>query len=271
MNPPSWYEQEYNPRLTVPDATKYFQRWAEESARARALLSYLPDLRYGPGEKETLDLFPAVNSPFLLIFFHGGYWRAFDKTDFSWIAVPLIEAGVSVAIVNYALCPSVTLPEIADQCRRAVAWLYTNMFQYGINVPFVLSGHSAGGHLVAELFSTNWESYCIPPEAFAGGIAISGLFDLEPLLNVSVNTDIRLTKQVAREMSPAYKKPWLQAPLVVAVGAFESSEFHRQSKLLVERWPGIARGPVVVPGAHHFNVLEALTFLQGPLYQELSY
>mgnify|MGYP001627254162 CR=1 FL=1 len=270
MSLSSWYEKEYNPRLTVSDATKYFQRWAEDSVRARASLPYLPDLRYGPGEKETLDLFPAVNSPFLLVFFHGGYWRAFDKSDFSWIAVPLVEAGISVAIVNYALCPSVTLPEIVDQCRRAVAWLYRNIPQYSINAPFVLSGHSAGGHLVAELFSTNWERYRIPYEAFAGGIAISGLFDLEPLLNVSVNTDIRLTKEVARKMSPAYKKPWLRAPLVVAVGALESSEFHRQSKLLVERWPGIARGPIVVPGAHHFNILEALTSPQGPLYRELN-
>lgn len=267
MNQPSWYEREYSPRLSVPDAADYFRRWAEEASAARQALEHHANLAYGPGPKETLDLFPASHSRYLLVFIHGGYWRAFDKDDFSWLAPPLVAQDVSVAVLNYALCPAVSIGQITLQCRRAVAWLYHAAPQYGLEkVPLLLSGHSAGGHLTAEMFATPWESYGVPPGAIAGGIAISGLFDLEPLLQVSINTDLQLTPESARAFSPVYKTPTLQAPLVLAVGALESSEFHRQSRLLVEAWPQTCQGVVPLPGCHHFNALDVLTDPRSPVW-----
>lgn len=270
MSEPSWIELQYNPRLTVPDAAAYFQRWAEASRVAREALPHHANLRYGPGEKETLDLFPAPESRYLLVFIHGGYWRAFDKNDFSWLAPPLVEAGLSVAVLNYALCPAVTIPEITEQCRRAVAWLHREAPRYGAHGPLLISGHSAGGHLTAELFATPWEAYEVPQEAFAGGIAISGLFDLEPLLQVSFNTELRLDQRSAKASSPVHKRPTLKVPLVLALGALESEEFHRQSQLLNQAWPGVCHGIIRVPEAHHFSVLDALADPSSPLWQPFS-
>ncbi|MCL6530853.1 MAG: alpha/beta hydrolase [Meiothermus ruber] len=261
MPEPAWYEQQYNPRLSVPNFADFFQRWAQEAQQARQHLEY-QTLPYGPGPKETLDLFPAPHSRALLVFIHGGYWRAFDKDDFSWIAPPLVRAGFSVAVINYALCPSVSIAEITEQCRRAVAWLYRAHPQ-----PLIISGHSAGGHLTGEMFATPWADYGLPSRAIVGGISISGLFDLEPLIQVSFNSDLQLDAASARACSPAYKQPTVQAPLVLAVGALESNEFHRQSRLLKEAWPAICTEVIALPNCHHFNVLDALTDTNSPLWE----
>ncbi len=267
MNTPSWHELEYSPRLSVPDAAEYFRRWAEDSYAARQVLKHHANLAYGAGPQETLDLFPAPNSRYLLVFIHGGYWRAFDKDDFSWLAPPLVRAGISVAVLNYALCPAVRLAEITEQCRRAVAWLSREAPRYGVQSPMLISGHSAGGHLTAEMFATPWEAYGVALGAIAGGIAISGLFDLEPLLQVSVNSDLRLDPASARASSPVYKPPTLRVPLLLAVGALESSEFHRQSQLLHQTWPNNCPDVISLPGLHHFNAPEVLTDLESPVWR----
>ena len=267
---PSWYELEYNPRLTVQGYEAYFRRWAEDSKRARESVPYVEDVGYGHGPKETLDLFVGSKNRALLVFFHGGYWRSFDKRDFSWLAPPLLEQGIGVAVVNYGLCPDTCLEEIVDQCRRAIAWLYFHRHAYGLSeAPLIISGHSAGGHLTAEMFATRWPEYGVDPGFIRGGISISGLFDLEPLLLVSVNRDIGLDSERARSLSPVYKRPFVDAPLVLAVGALESTEFHRQSHLLKAAWPDICTEVVEVPDAHHFNVLDSLTDIRSPLWAPL--
>ncbi|WP_337867510.1 alpha/beta hydrolase [Meiothermus sp.] len=269
MSEPSWYELEYSPRLSVPDFADFFHRWAVDSRAARQALEHHADLAYGPGEKETLDLFPAKGD-YLLIFIHGGYWRAFDKDDFSWIAPALVQQGISVAVLNYALCPTVHIADISEQCRKAVAWLYHHAALYGLSSQrMILSGHSAGGHLTGEMFATPWTDYNIPHEAIVGGISISGLFDLEPLIQVSFNTDLRLEVESARACSPIYKQPTLQAPLVLAVGARESSEFHRQSRQLKQVWPEICTEVITLPDCHHFNALDALADLKSPVWEHL--
>jgi arylformamidase len=267
MSEPSWYELEYSPRLTVPEAPEYFRRWAQAAQVARDTLPHQRNLAYGDGPNETLDLFLAENSRYLLVFIHGGYWRAFDKDDFSWLAPPLVARSISLAVLNYALCPAVSIGQITEQCRRAVAWLYQAAPRYGLEgVPLLISGHSAGGHLTAEMFATPWDRYSLPSEAIAGGISISGLFDLEPLIQVSFNADLRLDVESARACSPVYKTPTLRAPLVLAVGALESSEFHRQSHLLKAAWPENCSEVRSVPGRHHFNVLDELANPDSPVW-----
>ncbi|MGK0618157.1 alpha/beta hydrolase [Meiothermus cerbereus] len=271
MSKPSWYELEYSPRLSVPDAEDYFRRWALEARAARSALPHQRDLAYGSGPNETLDLFLAENSRYLLVFIHGGYWRAFDKDDFSWLAPPLVARSISLAVLNYALCPAVSIGQITEQCRRAVAWLYQAAPRYGLGgVPLLISGHSAGGHLTAEMFATPWDRYSLPSEAIAGGISISGLFDLEPLIQVSFNADLRLDVESARACSPVYKTPTLRAPLVLAVGALESSEFQRQSHLLKAAWPANCSEVRSVPGRHHFNVLDELADPDSPVWASFN-
>ena len=138
-------------------------------------------------------MFAAARPRAALLFIHGGYWRALDKSLHSFVAGPLVDRGVSVAVMNYDLCPAVGVPHIVEECREAVAWLGRHGANYGMPVErLVVAGHSAGGHLVAMLFATDWDRYGISPDLVVGGVAISGVFDLEPLVQVSFNTDLRL-------------------------------------------------------------------------------
>jgi arylformamidase len=256
-------EREYNLRAAFPDHPQWFARWSADSAAARAALDCHLDVRYGKGPKQTLDLFPAALPRAALLFIHGGYWRALDKADHSFVARPLVTHGVSVAVLNYDLCPDVDIERIIEECREAVAWLSREGARHGVPVErLVVAGHSAGGHLAAMLFATDWREYGVGASTIVGGVAVSGVFDLEPLVQVSFNADLRLDAGTARSASPAHRAPRVRAPLLLAAGADETAEFIRQSWLLWERWPQCRpsrqEGPLVVPSRHHFSVVSDL-------------
>src|SRR5207253_2152006 len=116
-------ERQYNLRAAFPDHLAWFERWAADSEKARSRLDNVLDVRYGRGPKQTLDLFPAANPRGLLLFLHGGYWRALDKADHSFIAPEFVARGIGVAVVNYDLCPDVGIARIVDECREGVVWL----------------------------------------------------------------------------------------------------------------------------------------------------
>src|ERR1700681_1242861 len=116
-------EREYNLRAAFPDHLQWFARWADDSKRARASMRVVRDVRYGRAPKQTVDLFPAKRPRGALLFIHGGYWRALDKDEHSFIAPPFVAEEIGVAVVNYDLCPGVNIAHIAEQCRQAVDWL----------------------------------------------------------------------------------------------------------------------------------------------------
>ena len=267
-------EREYNLRAAFPDHPQWFARWAAESAAARARLSGVLDLRYGSGPKQTLDVFPASRARATLVFIHGGYWRALDKADHSFIAPPLVERGVSVAVINYDLCPDVTVVRITEECREALIWLGREGARYGATADcLVLAGHSAGGHLAAMLFATDWSAHGAAAPTIAAGAAISGVFDLEPLLATSLNADLRLDLARALELSPVHLRPRIRAPLLLAAGADETSEFIRQSRALWESWPECrphrSEEPLLVPARHHFSVVSDLGDARSELASQL--
>ncbi|HVW70538.1 MAG TPA: alpha/beta hydrolase [Steroidobacteraceae bacterium] len=263
---------EYNPRATIPDFAATFSRWQTAASEARARLQGRLNLPYGESPAETLDFFPApqTRSP-LLIFLHGGYWRALDKSDFSWIAPPYVAAGVAVAIVNYALLPSTPLAGIVNQTRRACAWLYRNGARLGLDTRrFLCAGHSAGGHLTAMMLATDWPAISadLPRRLLSAGLTISGLFDLTPLTPAEfLRHDLQLNEQQARELSPAFLQCHNDAPLIRAIGALETAEFHRQSILMEQHWPhACTRALIEVPGTHHLSVCDELARANGPLW-----
>lgn len=262
-------EREYNLRAAFPDHPQWFARWAADSAAARAGLEAHLDRRYGSGPKQTLDLFPSAAARGTLLFIHGGYWRALDKSEHSFVAPPLVAQRIGVAVINYDLCPQVSIARIVEQCREAVAWLRREGPRYGFPVErLVVAGHSAGGHLAAMLVATDWAARGLPA-AVAGALAISGVFDLEPLLQVSFNTDLQLDAAQARALSPIYLRPPVAVPMVIAAGADETRAFIRQSGLLWERWsdcraPGF-EAPLLIAARHHFSVLTDLGDPQSAL------
>jgi arylformamidase len=264
-------EREYNARAAIAEHPQIFARWADQAAATRRLRACLIDLRYGDGHAETLDLFPARDdgSP-LLVFIHGGYWRSLDKSDFSWLAPAFVNHGVSVALVNYGLAPATRLEDIVRQMLRAHAWLYRNGDRYGVDPERIfVSGHSAGGHLTAMMMAALWPVFGadLPATLVKGGLAVSGLYDLEPLVHAPfVNVDLKLDAERALRLSPAWLPPASSAPLVTAVGALESSEFKRQNALIGARWKDHRVRDVALPGCHHLNVCDELADPASPLF-----
>lgn len=259
-------EAQYNIRRAIPGFPAVFARWRERSAAARARLRCRLDLAYGADEAETLDLFlPEGEGPFpVQMFIHGGYWQAMDKSDFSYLAEALVEAGIAVAVVNYALCPQTTIDAIAGQMRRALAWLAREAAGLGLDAGRLqVAGHSAGGHLVAMLMADR-------PSAgrLCSGIAISGLFDLEPLRATSINAALGLDAAAARRASPLFMTPAGGAPLALAVGGAETLAFHDQADALAARWgaAGARIERVALPGRDHFAAVDALAEPESPLF-----
>jgi arylformamidase len=261
--PAEFVEREYNLRAAFPDHPQWFARWAADSAAARGHLEASLDIRYGSGPRQTIDLFPSANARGALLFIHGGYWRALDKADHSFVAPPLVASDIGVAVLNYDLCPDVGIARIVDECREAVSWLRREGARFGLATErLVVSGHSAGAHLAAMLVATDWRARGLRADAIAGAVAISGVFDLEPLVEVSFNIDLKLDAGRAYLVSPIHLQPRAPVPVLIAAGAEETSEFIRQSWLLWERWPECHppghRGPLFVPERHHFSVLTDL-------------
>jgi arylformamidase len=260
---PTWLEAQYNNRARVAEHPQILARWAEASALSRERSSRRLDLRYGDGPQETLDLFPTsrAEAP-VLVFLHGGYWRALDKADHSFLAPSYVADGAMVVMPNYGLCPAVTIETIALQTARALAWTWRHAALYGGDpTRIVVAGHSAGGHLAAMLACCDWKAVGrdLPAQLLRGALSISGLFELDPLRYTPfLRDDLRLTPASARALSPAAFPPPL-IPLHAVVGADESEEFLRQNRLIRERWGGAAV-PVceTIAGCNHFTVLHEL-------------
>jgi arylformamidase len=257
-------DREYNNSGKIPNAAEYLAWYPGESARTRETLPARLDLRYGPQPGETLDLFlPESPGPWPVhVFVHGGYWRSLDKQDFSFVARGLQPAAVLVAVVNYALIPTVDMDELVRQVRASVAWLHRNVAALGGDPDNItVSGHSAGGHITAMLMSTDWPAFAgLPADVVKAGCGISGLYDLEPIRLSYLNEVLKLTPETARHNSPVHYPPARSGPLLLAVGGLEGPEYHRQGEELAAVWR-TRRLPcqaLDMPSHNHFSILAEL-------------
>ena len=266
----AWHDRMYNNRALVPDFAEHFDRWRQGSELARQQHRCVLDVAYGDGPNETLDIFPASrpDAP-VVVFIHGGYWRSLDKADHSFVAPPLLDMGACVVVVNYALCPGteqqpITVPDIALQCARSLAWVWRHIGAHGGNRnDMSVIGHCAGGHLAPMMLACRWKALGadLPADLVRKALSISGLFDLEPVRKTPfVQGDLRLTPAQVRRASPALWAAPKRRVLYTVVGGDESPEFLRHNELIRKAW-GARAVPVceALPGLNHFSVVSALT------------
>lgn len=265
----AWLERMYNNRARVPESGEHLARWTRESAQARLATPGVLDVRYGDAAGETLDIFPGPPSDAPVLFFvHGGWWRSLDKSDHSFVAPPFVARGACVVLPNYALCPGteaapVTIPAIALQMVRALAWTWRHVAAYGGDPSRItVAGHSAGGHLAAMLLACDWQAVApdLPAGLVRNALSISGLHDLREIRRVPFLADsLRLTERDARRASPALWPAPSRGTLYSVVGADESEAFHAQNAAIRQAWGG-KTVPVceLLPGLNHFSIVEAL-------------
>mgnify|MGYP006154219009 FL=1 len=267
-------DQEYNPRFIVENTDELIKSYFTESQRVLREYSNRSAVAYGPTLSETLDIFPAEKlcSP-IHIFFHGGYWHSLTSRDFAFVAEGLVRNGITAVLVNYALCPSVSIDEIVRQSRAAAAWTYRNAEDFGGNPEQItVSGHSAGGHLTGMLLSTDWEkNYGLPPNLIKGFLPVSGLFDLKPFPFSWLQPKLLLTSEQVLRNSPVFLKPVYSPHVMVAVGADESHEFQRQSKnyTIFLQKHGVPAEYLSMPGKNHFNIIHDFLGDGGPLCKKI--
>ncbi len=258
-------DAQYNNRAAVPGFGKIVEAWQNDSAQIRSELKGHLDVAYGEGARAKLDIFPAAGDSSgqtpVLVFIHGGYWQAQDKSVFSCIAPAYVEAGVTVVTIGYPLCPDVVMGEIVAQCRKALLWLSRNIGDYGCDpARLFLSGHSAGGHLTALLAATDWAAEGGAANLLKGAIPLSGLYELEPIRLSYLNEALHLTPEDVGLYSPTGQDARISCPLLLAVGGAETDEFRRQQRDYAAflKSQGLSPETLEPEGVNHFTIVDLL-------------
>jgi arylformamidase len=252
------YEKEYDNRGRVKEHPEIFARNERDAAAYRkAAAGAELGIKYGPSPRQYIDFFPGKEGGPLAVFIHGGWWRTRDPSAYSHLAAGPNAQGVSVAMLGYDLCPQVSIATIIEQMRAACLYMWRKKHQRMLAI-----GHSAGGHLAACMAATDWKTIApdAPADLVPAAYAISAVFDLAPLTQISVNADLKLDDKSARACSPLY---WHVPPgrsLDAVVGALESDEFLRQSRIVADTWKksGAQTRYEAVAGANHFTIIEPL-------------
>ncbi|HEY4169577.1 MAG TPA: alpha/beta hydrolase [Reyranella sp.] len=235
-------EREYSPSSCIGgDYRPYLRAYAERSEAARR--AHPPEtLRYGPGERQTIDLFMPknVSRPPVLVFFHGGYWQELSKRESAFAAPQCLAHGIAYAAVDYTLAPKAALSAIVDECRAAV----TRLSDVG---PLVVAGSSAGAHLAAMVAN----------EQLKGAVLVSGIYELEPLIGTSINAALGLDVAEAGRNSPMHRSRVGFPPSLVCWGDNETDQFKRQSALFAKglHAAGAMCSVFECPGCNHFDVI----------------
>lgn len=264
-------DAEYDNRAKVPGALDIMQKYADQSRDLRQHQTGQLNVPFGHGVDEVLDLFPAPSGSAgpapIQVFIHGGYWKMLSKDEFSYVARTFTPKGCATAVINYGLIPKIDMDELVRQCRAGLAWIYRNAAGFGADPERIfISGHSAGGHLVAMMMATDWPAFDtlspgLPTDLVKGGCGISGLYDLEPIRLCFLNDDLKLGVAEAFRNSPLHLAPAGRGPLLLTVGGDEGLEYLRQSEALASAWrrQGVDVEVAVLPGQNHFTIVDQLT------------
>jgi len=255
----------YNNSVAVTDSDRYLADWLRRSETVRACMPDHLDVVYGDAPRTRLDFFATNRTAApTLLFFHGGYWQRNAKEGFSFIAEGPLVHGFNVAVAGYTLAPEATMDGIVREARAALHWLHQHLAALGGDpMRLYVGGWSAGGHLTAMLMDE---------AVVSGSLAISGLFDLEPIRLCYLNEKLVLDAEQARRNSPLLNLPSRAAKLIIAYGSDELPELKRQSREFGAAWGarGLPGEIVEVADCHHYAVVEQLAQPDGVLAKALA-
>jgi arylformamidase len=258
----------FMPRLAVPNHEFYIAQGDALTARAKSRLRHRLDIPYGPTPLQALDVYPADGraqgrdgpAP-MLVYIHGGYWRALDKSGYGFLADTFAKLGATTVVVNYDLCPAVSVDDIVGEIVTAIAWIHAHAGELGGDPDRVyLCGSSVGAHLAAMALAHDWAAEGPLAGFIKGTLAITGIYDVAPVLRIDANDDIRMTPAMVDHLSPLLLRPRVTAPVIVAVGGDEPGLWIQQSAAYAAmlRRHGISTELIVVPGTNHFSITQTL-------------
>lgn len=255
--------------VTVDEFEANQAKSAADSARMRETLDARLDQLYGSSADEVMDIFPAGEGVPVFVFIHGGYWRMLSQKESCFMAETFTHAGAAVAALNYSLAPETKLDEIVRQCRAAVAWLYANATNFGVDPKRIhVAGSSAGGHLTGMVLAGGWhKEFGVPEDIVRGACALSGLHDLEPVKYAEPNEWLDLDDNAVARNSPIRHLPAQGCPLIVSYGGNETAEFKRQTDDYAAAWraEGFSCRHIAMDGCNHFNLPQEFCNPASPL------
>ncbi|MSP39979.1 MAG: alpha/beta hydrolase [Deltaproteobacteria bacterium] len=270
---PNEMEYQYNPRESVPEFPELAKVRAAQAKKVRDTAKSWLNVSYGSSPREMLDIYAAdkAGGP-VLIYIHGGYWRSGSKEDNCNFVPTFTKRGATVVLVEYDLCPQVTVSDIVRQTRAAIAWVCKNITRYSGDPSRVfISGHSAGGHLTALALANDWTKEGLAQDCIKGAVATSGVFDLDMVMKISVQQQVHMTPEIAKLNSPFLNPPKVKCPLVVAVGGAEPKGWQQMSEDYFNyvKQQGVNAEYLVVPSANHYTMSEKLLDDSNPLTQAM--
>jgi len=270
---PDEMEYQYQPRESVPEFPELSKIRAAQAKKVRETAKSWLNIAYGSSGRESLDIYAAdkPGGP-VLVYIHGGYWRSGSKEDNCNFVPTFTKRGATVVLVEYDLCPQVTVTDIVRQTRASIAWVAKNIIRYsGDPSRIFISGHSAGGHLTAMALAHDWTKEGLSQNLIKGAVATSGVFDLDVVMKISVQEQVRMTPDIARLNSPFLNPPKVKCPLVVAVGGSEPKGWQQMSEDYFNfcKEHGMNVDYLVVPGANHYTMSQHLLDESSPLTQAM--
>ena len=253
----------YNNSKAVPESGAMFKGWLVRSEKLRARYPQHLDVAYGPRPRNRIDYYSAGDKTPVLVFIHGGFWQMRSKEDFAFLAESFLSEGISVAMVGYPLGPDATMDEIVADAHAAIRSLATQLPALGGDPDrVVVSGWSSGGHLATMV---------LDEPALKGGVSISGIYELEPLVKSYTNDKLHMDAEMARRNSPILLLPKSSKELDLFAGSAELSEMRRQTAdyAAARRAGGLPMEYVEIAGANHYTILDSLMNGSGAVHRAI--
>jgi arylformamidase len=265
-------ERQYSPSSCVAAIKPFLEAYVARSREAEMLFRCQKNLLWGERPDETFDYFPAASAAApLLVYIHGGYWQEHSKDESLFAAPDCVANGIAFAAIDYTLAPRARLGTIVEQCRRAIASLHRQAGTLGFDARRIyVSGSSAGAHLAAMLLVAGWQAaYGLAEDVVSGGVLLSGIYDIEPLIGTYIDVALHLTAEDAAQLSPLGLRLGRPVKTIVAWGDNETGEFKRQSRAFAAALEssGFPVSAFELAGTNHFDIVFGLANPENVLGQ----